>query len=236
MDRANLDKHRQQMKDMLAGKIESVDVKTGLRARAGPARAGGRHAHARPRERRAVALPARDFVVSAGDRRRRHAAVVRAAPRRARSRASSRSTRTRTSAPTTPTASGAAASSSSARSSGSTRGRSSSRCTSRTATRPRTTWSSTRRPHRTGGCSRSAGSIRTARTRWPRQSERSIAARAASSCTRAPSASRWTTPGSSRCSRSPMSGGCRCSSTLVAASLHWGATPCRSPAATRASA
>ena len=29
MDRANLDKHRQQMKDMLGGKIESVDVKTG---------------------------------------------------------------------------------------------------------------------------------------------------------------------------------------------------------------
>ena len=29
MDRANLDKHREQMKDMLAGKIESADVKTG---------------------------------------------------------------------------------------------------------------------------------------------------------------------------------------------------------------
>jgi len=29
MDRANLDKHRQQMKDMLAGTVESVDVKTG---------------------------------------------------------------------------------------------------------------------------------------------------------------------------------------------------------------
>jgi PAS domain S-box-containing protein len=29
MDRGNLDKHRQQMKDMLAGKVESVDVKTG---------------------------------------------------------------------------------------------------------------------------------------------------------------------------------------------------------------
>jgi PAS domain S-box-containing protein len=29
MDRANLDKHRQQMKDMLAGKIESADIKTG---------------------------------------------------------------------------------------------------------------------------------------------------------------------------------------------------------------
>jgi PAS domain S-box-containing protein len=29
MDRANLDKHREQMKDMLAGKIESADIKTG---------------------------------------------------------------------------------------------------------------------------------------------------------------------------------------------------------------
>jgi len=29
MDRANLDKHRQQMKDMLGGKMESADVKTG---------------------------------------------------------------------------------------------------------------------------------------------------------------------------------------------------------------
>jgi PAS domain S-box-containing protein len=29
MDRANLDKHRQQMKDMLAGEVESVEVKTG---------------------------------------------------------------------------------------------------------------------------------------------------------------------------------------------------------------
>jgi len=29
MDRANLDKHREQMKDMLSGKIESADVKTG---------------------------------------------------------------------------------------------------------------------------------------------------------------------------------------------------------------
>ena len=29
MDRANLDKHRQQMKDMLAGTIESADIKTG---------------------------------------------------------------------------------------------------------------------------------------------------------------------------------------------------------------
>jgi len=29
MDRANLDKHRQQMKDMLAGEVESVQVKTG---------------------------------------------------------------------------------------------------------------------------------------------------------------------------------------------------------------
>ncbi|HKP20970.1 MAG TPA: PAS domain S-box protein, partial [Thermoleophilaceae bacterium] len=29
MDRANLDKHRQQMKNMLAGEVESVDVKTG---------------------------------------------------------------------------------------------------------------------------------------------------------------------------------------------------------------
>jgi PAS domain S-box-containing protein len=29
MDRANLDKHRQQMKDMLDGKIESADIKTG---------------------------------------------------------------------------------------------------------------------------------------------------------------------------------------------------------------
>ena len=47
---------------------------------------------------------------------------------------------------------------------------------------------------------------------------RSIAARAASSCTRAPSASRWTTRGSSGCSRSPMSGGCRCSSMQAVAS------------------
>ena len=29
MDRANLDKHREQMKDMLAGKFESADIKTG---------------------------------------------------------------------------------------------------------------------------------------------------------------------------------------------------------------
>jgi hypothetical protein len=29
MDRANLDKHREQMKDMLGGKIESADIKTG---------------------------------------------------------------------------------------------------------------------------------------------------------------------------------------------------------------
>ena len=29
MDRANIDKHREQMKDMLAGKMESVDIKTG---------------------------------------------------------------------------------------------------------------------------------------------------------------------------------------------------------------
>jgi PAS domain S-box-containing protein len=29
MDRANLDKHRDQMKDMLAGTIESADIKTG---------------------------------------------------------------------------------------------------------------------------------------------------------------------------------------------------------------
>ena len=29
MDRANLDKHREQIKDMLAGTIESADVKTG---------------------------------------------------------------------------------------------------------------------------------------------------------------------------------------------------------------
>jgi PAS domain S-box-containing protein len=29
MDRANLDKHREQMKDMLAGKIGSADIKTG---------------------------------------------------------------------------------------------------------------------------------------------------------------------------------------------------------------
>jgi PAS domain S-box-containing protein len=29
MDRANLDKHREQMKDMLSGKIESADIKTG---------------------------------------------------------------------------------------------------------------------------------------------------------------------------------------------------------------
>ena len=29
MDRANLDKHREQMKDMLAGKIDSADIKTG---------------------------------------------------------------------------------------------------------------------------------------------------------------------------------------------------------------
>ncbi len=29
MDRANLDKHRQQMKDLLEGKVESVDINTG---------------------------------------------------------------------------------------------------------------------------------------------------------------------------------------------------------------
>jgi PAS domain S-box-containing protein len=29
MDRANLDKHREQMKDMLGGKMESADIKTG---------------------------------------------------------------------------------------------------------------------------------------------------------------------------------------------------------------
>jgi hypothetical protein len=29
MDRANLDKHRQQMKDMLEGKVESVEINTG---------------------------------------------------------------------------------------------------------------------------------------------------------------------------------------------------------------
>ena len=29
MDRANLDKHREQMKDMLAGKMESADIKSG---------------------------------------------------------------------------------------------------------------------------------------------------------------------------------------------------------------
>ena len=29
MDRANLDKHRQQMKDLLEGGVESVDINTG---------------------------------------------------------------------------------------------------------------------------------------------------------------------------------------------------------------